>query len=72
MSLILGLNLPQYLYLVSDTRLTIRNENTVEYKDNFCKFYSFNDSVSVVVAGSANLASFILNKLSESGFVNNK
>ena len=67
MSLVLGLNLPQYLYLVSDTRLTMKNN---EYRDNFCKFYSFSDNLSVVVAGNAGLANFILNKISELGLAN--
>lgn len=69
MSLILGLNLPQYIYLVSDTRLTLKKENGNEYKDNFSKFYSFNN-FSVVVAGNAHLANFILKKIGESNLIN--
>lgn len=75
MSLILGINLPKYLYLVCDTRLTIRSGEKVEYKDNFCKFYSYNENVSAVVAGNANFAGFILREIGKldvikEGFVN--
>lgn len=69
MSLILGINLPKYLYLVCDTRLTTRYGEKVEYKDNFCKFYSYNENVSAVVAGNANFAAYILREINKLDFI---
>ncbi|MCK4554501.1 hypothetical protein KAU19_06125 [Candidatus Parcubacteria bacterium] len=70
MSLILGVNLPDMLYLVSDTRLTHKLNGENFYQDNFSKFYSFNESISVIVAGDSNLANYLLNKISDSEIIN--
>ena len=63
MSLVLGVNLPDLLYLVSETRLTHKLNEENFYQDNFSKFYSFNENISVIVAGNANLANYLLNKI---------
>lgn len=75
MSLILGVNLPNWLYLVADTRLTRKLNGENFYQDNFSKFYSFNEDISVVVAGNASLSNYLLNKIGNSeildrGFIN--
>ena len=70
MSLILGINLPRYLYLVSDTRLTRRQSEEIEYQDNFLKYYCFNENVSAVVVGNAKFANYVLRKFGESELVN--
>lgn len=64
MSLVLGVNLPDLLYLVADTRLTHKLNGENFYQDNFSKFYSFNEDISVVTAGNAKLANYLLRKIS--------
>lgn len=63
MTMILGIHLSRKLYLVSDTRLTYtRSDGSKEYKDNLIKSVTLNKRISVVAAGDANLASFVIKK----------
>lgn len=72
MSLILGVNLPDKLFLAADTRLTHKLNGENFYQDNFFKTFDFGEKINVAVAGSARLASFILQKINKSGIIRNE
>ena len=72
MSLILGVNLPDKLFLISDTRLTHITDGKKIYRNNFLKIFSYNEKITVAVAGNAVLANFILQKIRDSRIINNE
>ncbi len=61
MSLILGIHLLERIYLISDTRLSSFDGSSFE--DDLIKAFIINSKISVVAAGKALAASFVLNKL---------
>jgi len=63
MSLVLGLHLLKKLYLVSDTRVTKEVAGKKEFEDNQLKFEAINPKVSVVAAGNAHQAAYLVYKL---------
>lgn len=63
MSLILGVNLSDGVYLSADTRLTFRVGQQQKYLDTFLKVKPLSQEIIVVVAGSARMASFIVKGL---------
>ncbi|WKZ29363.1 MAG: hypothetical protein QY323_01375 [Patescibacteria group bacterium] len=67
MSLILGVHLPNRLFLAADTRLTVIKDGEKTYRDNFWKVADFGPQITCVVAGDAYLAGFILRKIAGSG-----
>ncbi|MEI8103735.1 MAG: hypothetical protein WCG84_02405 [Candidatus Moraniibacteriota bacterium] len=60
MSLVFGLCLSKKIYLVSDSRLS--NEDG-SFRDDFAKWLNLNAHLSVVVAGSAHQACWLLRKI---------
>lgn len=69
MSLILGINLPDRLFIVADTRLTYKLGDGDFYQDNFLKIHTFNKSISLVTAGYSQLAGYLLRKLVKSRII---
>ncbi len=70
MSLIYGIKTQDGVYLASDTRLTKRTDSgAVTYEDDFCKFHTFGKFMYSVVAGDANLASYLLQKIHASDLI---
>lgn len=65
MSLILGVNLPDKLFIAADTRLTHKINGENFYQDNFFKIFTFGEKITVATAGNARLASFILQKINK-------
>jgi hypothetical protein len=64
MSLIYGICLPRKIYLVSDSRLTIKKaDGNDEYSDDFGKWVDINPRLGVIVANSAYQASWMLRKI---------
>lgn len=64
MTLILGVNLLDKLYLVSDTRETTNpGEESEAYLDDLSKYFYFNKQCCCVAAGKTLAASYFLNRL---------
>lgn len=61
MSVIMGINLLDKLYLISDSRETIQYEDHQEYNDDLIKAFVFSEKCSAVAAGKTIAASFLLN-----------
>lgn len=68
MSLIFGINLCDRVYISADTRLTDKNSlgEIISFKDNLLKLEIISNDVALAVAGSADMASFIIKKLLKS------
>lgn len=67
MTVLIGLNVQEGIYLAADTRLTSKKKDgTRTYKDDFLKFYTSNHNIHCIVAGDAAFASFLLQRLRES------
>lgn len=69
MTLILGINLTDSVYLAADTRVTRqKGERVVDMHDNLFKLWSNADGVSCAVAGDAGLAQYLLRELRYQSF----
>jgi len=66
MSLIIGINLSDRVYLSADTRLTFRVNGKDRYFDNILKIKPLSQEIAVAVAGDINLAAFIVRHIIES------
>jgi hypothetical protein len=66
MSLIVGINLSDGVYLSADTRLTFEVNEKQEYLDNFLKIKPLSQEIAVAVAGDIEIASFIVRKIIKS------
>ncbi len=72
MSLILGVNLCDRIYICADSRLTNKKgEVILDIKDKLVKVERISDDINVAVAGDANMASFIVKKLIKNKIENN-
>jgi hypothetical protein len=65
MSIIFGVHLLRKLYLVSDTRATFKQNGTVIYTDDLIKVLPVNRRISVVEAGFAEPAAYIIREFSK-------
>lgn len=65
MTLVLGANLSDRIYLSGDTRLTVTDPKTdlISFHDNIMKVRPLTEYVNVAVAGNLNFATFIVNKI---------
>lgn len=64
MTLILGINLTDSVYLAADTRVTrMRNGEIVDTHDDLLKIWGNQDGIFCAVAGDAGLAKHLLNEL---------
>jgi hypothetical protein len=64
MTMILGANLSDRIYLSSDTRLTVKKESEeIVFYDNILKTIPLNRDIIVSVAGSLDLAKFIFKEI---------
>lgn len=72
MSLILGINLSDRIYLAADTRITKTDKSgkITYFEDNFLKIAPLSSTVAVAAAGNARMASFIINELKLTGVAN--
>jgi hypothetical protein len=66
MSLIIGINLSDRVYLSADTRLTFRVDGKDKYLDNILKIKPLSQEIAVTVAGEIDLAAFIVRGLIKS------
>lgn len=66
MSLILGVHLAKKLYLVSDTRATVKySSGEIKYFDDLIKAFNINERILALEAGYATPAAFILRRLKQ-------
>jgi hypothetical protein len=63
MSLIIGTNLSDRVYLTADTRLTFKNEGKENYYDYVLKIQPLSNEIAVAVAGDIEMAAFIVKEL---------
>jgi len=66
MSLIIGINLSDRVYLSADTRLTFDVGGSQKYLDNFLKIKPLSQKIAVAVAGDIQIASFIVRRIIKS------
>lgn len=67
MSLILGIHFSKKLYLISDTRVTYRNDagEIQDYEDGLIKTMPLSNYTALSAAGSARAASYLITRISE-------
>jgi len=65
MTVIAGMRLAKKLYLISDTRITNRNEqgDVVGYQNDMAKIVGINERISVVAAGNVDLVSHLIKEI---------